>query len=150
MTVFPLSTAPAASKASTAGADLAAQLCVFNQSGLPLPVRVPATSIRSLTANVNPFSGPEAEGKVARGPGTNAPKSAAAEPAIDAGSAEVTLSGGPFAERGNHRIGIGDKTETFLDVPDGRFRTKIRRCGGAAIFHQDASVSEEIGIGQGM
>src|SRR5258708_5848222 len=148
--VFPFSVAPAASNAATAGADVAAGLCPFNQSGLPPPVGVPATSIRSLTANVSPFSGPAADGPmVTRGPGTNAPKSAAAELAI-AGSADVNLSSCPLAERGDHRIGIGDETEAFLDVPDCRFRAEIRRCGRTAVFDQETPVSKEVGVGQGV
>src|ERR1700761_6081148 len=119
--VFPCSVAPAASSAATGGADVDAGACVLSQSGLPPPVGTPATSIRSLTAKLNPSSGPDAVGaRVSNGPGTNAPKSADADPA-DAMSGAAAL-----AERGHHRAGIGDEAKALLDVPDGCFGTELR------------------------
>ena len=55
---MPISVAPAASACSTTGAETTAGACCASQPGLPPPVRVPATSIKSLTANVRPSSTP--------------------------------------------------------------------------------------------
>src|ERR1700730_6544712 len=118
--VFPCSVAPAASNDATAGAEATAGLCAFNQSGLPPPVRVPATAIRSLTANVSPFIGPADVGATASpGPGTNAPEPAAAASPPDVGSVKLISRPCTLAERGDHGTGIGDEAKTLFDVPDG-------------------------------
>src|SRR5437868_1243417 len=112
--VLPSSLAPAASSAATVGADDSGGAWDFSQSGLPPPVGTPATSIRSLTANVKPLIGPaELAGTASRGPGTKAPKSAAAVAFI---SRPCTL-----AKRGKDGAGVGNEAEALLDVPDRRF-----------------------------
>src|SRR6516164_2438107 len=146
--VLPASSAPAARSFSTAGADRVAGACVRSQSGLPPPVMWPATSIRSLTAKSRPPSRPVLVGcKVARGPGTNAPMSVS----IGRGmvSAAVT-STGALAERSNDGRGISDEAKAFFHIPDRGLGAEIRRGGGAAIFNQDAAVTEEISISQRM
>src|SRR5664279_2758457 len=103
--VLPARLAPAASSASTAGADRAAGDCTFSQSGLPPPVGVPATSIRSLTANVMPSSDPDAVGaRTQRGPGMKAPKSARPERPIELEAVNANLLHHSSAERGHHRF----------------------------------------------
>src|ERR1700748_2692502 len=109
--VFPRSVAPAASSGATMGADVDAGWCVLSQSGLPPPVGIPSTSIRSLTAKLNPFSRPDAVGAmVSRGPGTKAPKSA------DAAPTGAMLRAVALVERGNHGAGVRDEAEALLDV----------------------------------
>src|SRR5262249_22150205 len=54
----------------------------------------------------------------------------------------------PLTERSHHGAGIGDETKTLLHVPDRRFSAEIRRCGGAAILHQDTAIAEKIRIRQ--
>src|SRR4051812_30205137 len=56
--VLPSHCAPAANSCSTHTAETLAGGCVASHVGLPQPVRWPATSMRSLTANRNPRSGP--------------------------------------------------------------------------------------------
>src|ERR1700723_4742149 len=117
--VLPSRLAPDASKTSTAGADCVAGDCVFSQSGLPPPVGVPATSIRSLTAKVRPSSDPDAVGaRMQRGPGMKAPKFARPECSIELETATANLSHHSFAEGGHHRFRIGDEAETLLNVHD--------------------------------
>src|ERR1700722_7183211 len=139
--VLPARLAPAASSASPAGAYRAAGDCTFSQSGLPPPVCVPATSMRSLTAKVRPSSDPDAVGaRPQRGPEMKAPKSARPECAIEPEAATANLSHHSFAERGHHRFRIGDEAETFLHVPDRGFGAEVRRGRAAAVFHQDAAI----------
>jgi hypothetical protein len=72
--VLPTSLAPAASRASTAGADVVAAGWLASQCGFPAPVWYPATSIRSLTAKVRPLSRPRPVGSLMHlGPGVKAP-----------------------------------------------------------------------------
>src|SRR5262249_17601901 len=61
-TVLPMHRAPAANNCSTHTAWTAAGGCVSRQVGLPQPVGLSATSIKSLTAKVSPVSGPSAVG----------------------------------------------------------------------------------------
>src|SRR2546426_6334302 len=58
VTVLPISVAPASNKRCTAHAWRVGTGCCRAQSGLPPPVGCPATSKRSLAANVRPVSGP--------------------------------------------------------------------------------------------
>src|SRR5439155_25075057 len=72
--VLPRNRAPACSRLVTTGAVATAGACVLAQSGLPYVVTAPATSNRSLTANVRPDKRPDPSGgRSRRGPGTNAP-----------------------------------------------------------------------------
>src|SRR5258707_12029052 len=108
--VFPTIVAPAEISASTTGAEVDARFCALSQSGLPAPVATPAMSIRSLTANVRPDSSPGPDGNnLQRGPGTNAPKSMAADAGIETVPANVTLSCRRLAKRSNDRLRIGNK-----------------------------------------
>ena len=95
--VLPISVAPASSRRCTAQACRVGTGCCRAQSGLPPPVGWPATSKRSLAANVRPASGP---------PG--APAMRTAEPGTK-GDAEVMGARGivtpPRAQRQAERAG---------------------------------------------
>src|ERR1700730_9354692 len=60
-------------------------------------------------------------------------------------SARLALS-----ERVEDRAGIRDKAEALLNVPYRRLRTKLRRCGGAAIFYQDTAIAQKVGVREGV
>ena len=90
--VLPTTFAPARSRRSTSAACRSGAGWVRPQSGFPPPVGSPATSKRSLTANVRPESGPPVRPGIRTSvPGTKAPR---ASPAPAAGSVAASSARG--------------------------------------------------------